>query len=99
MRNLGILKDLPKTNQNDNILSYKLFLNICQQLLAPEYLKNKNVSDLIAAHLWKEPILKTIMDWSRLRNKFLKTRSKKDKRAYNTQRNYYLTLVGKGRED
>ena len=39
------------------------------------------------------------MDRSRLRNKFLKTRSDEDKRAYNTQRNYCLTLVRKAKTD
>ena len=39
------------------------------------------------------------MDRSRLRNKFLKTRSNEDKRAYNTQRNYCLTLVRKFKKD
>ena len=35
------------------------------------------------------------MDRSRLRNKFLKTRSNNNIRAYKTQRNYCLTLVRK----
>ena len=38
-------------------------------------------------------ILKATMDKSRLRKKFLKTRSNEDKKAYNTQMNYCLTLV------
>ena len=36
------------------------------------------------------------MDWSRLKNKFLKTRSNKDKRACNTQNSYYLSLFRMG---
>ena len=39
------------------------------------------------------------MDLSRLRNKFLKARSNEDKRAYNTQRCYCLTLVRKAAKD
>ena len=39
------------------------------------------------------------MDRSRLRNRFLKTRSNEDKKAYNTQRNYCLTLVRKSKRD
>ena len=39
------------------------------------------------------------MDRSRLRNRFLKTRSNEDKKAYNTQRNYCLTLVRKAKKD
>ena len=39
------------------------------------------------------------MDRSRLRNRFLKTRSTEDKKTYNTQRNYRLTLVRKAKKD
>ena len=39
------------------------------------------------------------MDWFRLRNKFLKTRFNEDKKTYNTQRNYCLTLVSKAKKD
>ena len=39
------------------------------------------------------------MDRSRLRNKFLKTGSNEDKKEYNTQRNYCLTLVRKAKKD
>ena len=39
------------------------------------------------------------MDRSRLRNKFLKTRSQEGKKAYNTQRNYCLTLIRKAKKD
>ena len=44
-------------------------------------------------------ILKAIMNQSQLKNKFLKTRSNEDKKAYNTQRNYCLTLVTKAKKD
>ena len=44
-------------------------------------------------------IWKAIMDWSWLINKFFKTRSNEDKWAYNTQRNYRLTLFRKARKD
>ena len=43
--------------------------------------------------------MKAIMDRSRLRNKFLKTRSNEDKKAYNTQKNSCLTLVRKTKKD
>ena len=39
------------------------------------------------------------MDRSRLRNKFLKIKSNDDKKTYNTQRNYCLTLVRKAKKD
>ena len=38
------------------------------------------------------------MDQSRLRKKFLKTRSNEDKKVYNTQRNYCLTLVRRAKQ-
>ena len=44
-------------------------------------------------------ILEVVMDWSRLRNKFLKTRFNEDQKVYNTQRNYCLTLVSKAKKD
>ena len=39
------------------------------------------------------------MDRSLLTNKVLKTRSNEDKKTYNTQRNYCLTLVRKAKKD
>ena len=39
------------------------------------------------------------MNRSRLINKFLRARPIEDKRAYNTQRNYYLTLVKRSKKD
>ena len=39
------------------------------------------------------------MDRSRLRNKFLKTRSNEDKKTCDTQRNYCLKLVRKAKKD
>ena len=39
------------------------------------------------------------MDRSLLTNKVLKTRSNEDRKTYNTQRNYYLTLVRKAKKD
>ena len=38
------------------------------------------------------------MDRSQLRKKSLKTRSNEDEKAYNTQRNYCLTLVRKAKK-
>ena len=40
------------------------------------------------------PLLtKEIMEWSRFRTKFLNTKSKIDRKAYNKQRNYCGTLI------
>ena len=73
------------------------FYGFCQQALksrAPK--KQKYVR---SNHSLFKTILKAIMDRSRLRNKFLKTRSNEDKNSYNTQRNYCLTLVRKAIKD
>ena len=89
-----VLKDILKATQNGDIVSYESFLSICQQALesrAPK--KQKYVRSNHSPF-----INKTIMDRSRLRKKSLKTRSNEDKKAYNTQRNYCLTLVRKAKK-
>ena len=79
-----VLKDILKATQNGNIVSYESFLSICQQALdsrapkKPKYVRS-NYSRFI-----NKTILKAITDQPRLRNKFLKTRSNEDKKAYNT---------------
>ena len=90
-----VLKDILKATQNGDIVSYESFLSICQQALdsrAPK--KQKYVRSNHSPF-----INKTIMDRSRLRKKSLKTRSNEDKKAYNTQRNYCLTLFRKAKKD
>ena len=44
-------------------------------------------------------ISKAIMNRTRLRNRFLKSRSFEDKAAYNKQRNYCVSLVRKTKTD
>ena len=94
-----VLKNILKATQNGNIVSYESFLSICQRALdsrapkKPKYVRS-NYSPFI-----NKTILKAITDRSRLRNKFLKTRSNEDKKAYNTQRNYCLTLDRKAKKD
>ena len=78
-----VLKDILKATQNGVIVSYGSFLSICQRALD--------------SRAPKKP--KYVMYRSRLRNKFLKTRSNEDKKAYNTQGNYCLTLVTKAKKD
>ena len=92
------LKDILETTQNGHIVSYESFLSICQQALdsrAPKkqkYIRSNHVPFI------NKTILKAIMYPSRLRNKFLKTRSNEDKKAYHRQRNYCLTLVRKAKK-
>ena len=40
-------------------------------------------------------ISKAIMDFTRLRHKFLRSRSMEDRKAYNKQRNYCVSLIQK----
>ena len=94
-----VLKDILKATRNGDIVSYELFSSICQRALdsrAPKKQKHfrSNHSPFI-----NKTILKATMDQSRLRNKFLKTRSNEDKKAYNTQRKYCLRLVRKAKKD
>ena len=44
-------------------------------------------------------ISKTIMDRTRLRHKFLRSRSIEDRSAYKKQRNYCVSLIRKIKED
>ena len=94
-----VLKDILKATQNGSIVSYESFLSICQRAFnfrAPT--KQKYVRSNHSPFINKT-ILKAIMDRSRLRNKFLKTRSQEGKKAYNTKRNYCLTLIRKAKKD
>ena len=44
-------------------------------------------------------ISKAIMDFTRLRHKFLRSRSIEDRKAYNKQRNYCVSLIQKIKKD
>ena len=92
-----VLKDILKAFQNDNVVSYESFLYILFfDSRAPK--KQKYVRSNHRTFINKT-ILEAVMDWSRLRNKFLKTRFNEDQKVYNTQRNYCLTLVSKAKKD
>ena len=74
-------------------------MNICKATLdkvAP--LKQKYVWSNHSPFLNKE-IMKAIMNRTRLRNKFLRSRSTEDRSAYNQQRNFCLSLVRKAKKD
>ena len=79
-----VLNGILKTTQNGDIVSCESFLSFWQRALdsrAPN--KQKYVRSNHSPFINKT-ILKSIMDRSRLRNKFLKTRFNEDKKAYNT---------------
>ena len=94
-----IPQDILKTVQNGGIVSYESFLSICQRALDSRAPMKQKYERSYHNLFINKIILKAIMDWSRMRNKFLKTRSSEDKRAYNTQINYFLTLVRKAKKD
>ena len=70
-----VLKDILKATQNGDIVSYESFLSISQQTLYSRAPEQKHVRSSHSPFVNKT-ILKAIMDRSRLRNKFVKTRSK-----------------------
>ena len=79
--------------------SYEIFLQRCKEALdirAP--LKSKYLRSNHSPFMNKN-ISKAIMDHTRLRNKFLKSRSTESKLAYNKQRNYCVSLIRQTKRD
>ena len=79
--------------------SYDVFLRKCKIALdsrAP--LKYKYLRSNHSPFMNKD-ISKAIMDRTRLRHKFLRSRSIEDRKAYNKQRNYCVSLIRKIKKD
>ena len=79
--------------------SYEIFLQRYKEALdirAP--LKSKYLRSNHSPFMNKN-ISKAIMDRTRLRNKFLKSRSTESKLAYNKQRNYCVSLIPQTKRD
>ena len=77
-------------------------MNLCKHFSTSSWLlrapkKQKHITPNHSP-LINKAILKAIMGRSWLRNKLFKTRSNEDKRACDTQRNYYITLVRKAKK-
>ena len=82
-----------------NDIPFDVFMNICKATLDKFVpLKQKYVRSNHSPFLNKE-ILKAIMNRTRLRRKFLRSRSTEDRSAYNQQRNFCLSLVRKAIKD
>ena len=81
------------------VISYRDYQNFLNEEFWQQVLKDilSFLMNLFKYFLNKT-ILKATMDQSRLRKKFLKTRSNEDKKVYNTQRNYCLTLVRRAKQ-
>ena len=94
-----VLKDILKATLIGDIVCYESILSICQQALDSRAPKKQKYVRSNHSPFINKTILKTIMDRSRLKSKFLKTRSTEDKKAYNTQRKYCLMLVRKAKKD
>ena len=94
-----VLKDILKATQIGDIVCYESILSICQAALDSRAPKKQKYVRSNHSPFINKTILKTIMDRSRLKSKFLKTRSTEDKKAYNTQRKYCLMLVRKAKKD
>ena len=83
----------------DQCPSYDVFLRKCKIALdrsAP--LKYKYLRSNHSPFMNKD-ISKAIMDRTRLRHKFLRSRSVEDRNAYNKQRNYCVSLIRKTKKD
>ena len=83
----------------DQCPSYDIFLRKCKIALdrrAP--LKYKYLRSNHSPFMNKD-ISKAIMDRTRLRHKFLRSRSVEDRNAYNKQRNYCVSLIRKIKKD
>ena len=79
--------------------NYNIFLNICKDALdARAPIKRKYLRSNQSPFMNKD-ISKVIMNRTRLRNRFLRTRSFEDKAAYNKQRIYGVSLFRKSKTD
>ena len=89
---------LYKNENNVGASQFELFQTITIGLLnklAPS--KKKTLRNNQSSFITKE-VRKAIMTRSRLRNKFLRTKSQEYKQAYNKQRNLCVTMVRKAKK-
>ena len=100
--NIEFMKDLEehltKFEHFDNIPSnlFKETVNITLEKHAPT--KKKNLTANQAPFITKT-LRKEVMKRSRLRNKSLNTKRENDRKAYNKQRNYVVSLLRKEKKD
>ena len=87
-------------NENNvGVSQFELFQTISLGLLNKlALLKKKTLKNNQSSFITKE-VRKAIMTRSRLRNKFLKTKSQECKQAYNKQRNLCVTMVRKAKKN
>ena len=79
--------------------TFQSFLNACLGALNSQApIKQKYIRANQAPFMNKE-LNKAVMDRSRLRNKYLINRTEENKRAYNKQRNYVVSLVRKSKRE
>ena len=97
--NFGFMKELEEhstkfKNFDNNIPSnlFKETVNIILEKHAPTWKKNVRANQ---APFITETLSKQIMKRSRLRKKFLNTKSDSDRKAYNKLRNYVVSLLRK----
>ena len=82
-----------RAQENSN--NYDIFLNICKDALDEMALIKRKYLRSNQSPFMNKDISKAIMNRTRFRNRFLKSRSIEDKAAYNKQRNYSVSLVQK----
>ena len=65
------------------------------QPLRNTHLPKQDIPELIKSTFMNKRLIKEIMKSSRLRNKFINSKSNLDRKAYNKQRNYVVSLLKK----
>ena len=86
-------------SDHDQCSSYDVFLRKCKIALDSRTpLKYKYLRSNHSPFMNKD-ISKATMDCTRLRHKFLRSRSIEDRKAYNKQRNYCVSLIRKIKKD
>ena len=77
---------------------FDIFMNKCKDVFDIRVrIKHKYIRSNQSPFMNKE-ISKAIMNRTRLRNSFLRTRCIRGKEAYNKQRNYYVSLIRKTKQ-
>ena len=76
------------------MLHYQILMALCYLFLISTLKKKKYICSNNCSFMTKE-LRKAIMNRSKLRNKFLKTRNEESRRRFNRQRNFCVSLLRK----
>ena len=87
--------DSPTKSFNEEAMPFQALRESVNETLEKHALTKKRYARANQAPYMNKKLSKEIMKRSRLRNKFLNTRSDLDRKAYNKQRNYVVSLSRK----